>query len=158
MNKKDDFNKFYAELFQMKWNNEIVDKDATYMYLADKVSKLSSCDKVRVGCVILTEDDIPIFGTNIVPEQPYCDLCVKHAGHCTRAIHAEISAIGQACRMENINLKESTMYLTHAPCWNCSLAIIAAGISKIIYKWDYLDDRGDQIELLEKNGVKVEKY
>lgn len=158
MSKINDFKKKYYLSF---FNNEdfvIVDKDAYYMDLAEQVAELSSCDKFKVGCVILCANDVPMFGTNMIPGKNKCELCIKHNNHCVPAIHAEISALGQVAKIDELSTKNATVYLTHAPCYACALALIAAGISRIVYKWDYMDDRGDQYELLRDNGIKVETY
>jgi len=158
MSKINDFRKKYYLSFFTNEDFVIVDKDAYYMDLAQQVAELSACDRLKAGCVILCANDVPAFGTNMIPGQNKCELCIKHHNHCVPAIHAEISAIGQVARIEELTTKNATVYLTHAPCYNCALALIAAGVSRIVYKWDYVDDRGDQHELMRNYGIKVETY
>lgn len=48
-----------------------------------------------------------------------------------------------------------TMLVTHAPCGRCSREIVAAKISKVVYKENYRDLLG--IEYLKDHGVIVEQ-
>ena len=95
----------------------------------------SSCAKVKVGAAIITrERDFHCFGANItIPEG--CDglSCNKILGdglpHCVSTLHAEIDAIIRARR----DLTGATIFVTRYPCENCARAIVAAGISEVVY-------------------------
>ena len=76
-------------------------------------------------------------------------------GHCIATIHAEINAL-LYCAKEGISVKNSTAYVTHFPCLNCTKALIQAGIKKIYYKNDYRVDEY-AVTLLKGNNVAFEK-
>lgn len=111
--------------------------------LASTYAKLQSgCLKVQVGCVIARDNKILALGANrTIP-----NLCktsrgclrVEKYGENTkdhrnpedcRAIHSEIDAI---CNSQG-NLYGATMYVTRYPCEACARAIVAAGISRVVY-------------------------
>jgi dCMP deaminase len=69
-------------------------------------------------------------------------------------IHAEANAISKLAR-DGESGKESSMFLTHAPCIHCAKMIYGAGISSVFYRNSYRDDNG--INFLKKCNVTVEK-
>lgn len=50
----------------------------------------------------------------------------------TRAVHAEMEAIGSAARM-GVSLRGATLYTTTFPCHNCTKHIVNAGIARVVY-------------------------
>jgi dCMP deaminase len=70
-------------------------------------------------------------------------------------IHAEQNAIFYAAK-NGIELNESTIYITHSPCKQCSKAIASSGIKRVVY--DELYGDGEGLEFLLKCGIKVEKH
>ena len=50
----------------------------------------------------------------------------------------------------------STIYITHAPCVECSKLIIQAGVSRVVYRHSYKTEDG--INILKKANITVEKY
>lgn len=133
-----------------------MERDKYYLTITQTIAQQSSCQDIRVGCLIVVKKGVYVGGYNSLPNDVKCHTCVKHQGHCVSAIHAEINALMHCCK-SGISTKNAEVYLTHCPCWNCSLAFIAAGIKKIVYLKDYVDNRGNQIELLRENGILVEK-
>ena len=77
------------------------------------------------------------------------------------AAHSELSAIAQAAK-NGICLDGATIYVTHKPCVNCTKAIIASGIKRVVYCHEYGSKADNAIadELLKKIQVSVleEKY
>lgn len=130
-----------------------------FMELAEKLATRSTCDRASVGAVIVNSDNrIVSTGYNgSVANNPHCDD-VGHTlrdGHCIATIHAEINAITY-CAREGVALKGTTLYVTHFPCLNCTKSIIAAGITKVVYKNDYRVDEY-ALELFKLNNVEVVK-
>ena len=130
-----------------------------FMELAEKLATRSTCDRASVGAVIVNSDNrIVSTGYNgSVANNPHCDD-VGHTlrdGHCIATIHAEINAITY-CAREGVALKGTTLYVTHFPCLNCTKSIIAAGITKVVYKNDYRVDEY-VLELFKLNNVEVVK-
>lgn len=126
-----------------------------FMEITQLVASRSTCDRAWVGCLLVNDDNrIISSGYNgSVSGNAHCDD-VGHTmrdGHCIATIHAEINAL-LYCAKEGISVKNSTAYITHFPCLNCTKALIQAGIKQIYYKDDYrVDDYA--VTLLEKNNI-----
>ena len=69
-------------------------------------------------------------------------------------IHAESNAIGKLARSSESG-EGASMYITHAPCFDCAKLIHVAGIKKVFYRNQYRSDEG--IEFLNKCKIEVEK-
>ena len=67
-------------------------------------------------------------------------------------VHAESNAITKIAR-SSASSDGATMYITDAPCLQCSKLIIQSGIKEVVYARDYCDESG--INLLRKAGVTV---
>ena len=107
------------------------------MYLAVVTSRRSTCDRLKVGCVIVdTTGHILSTGYNgSVPGAPHCTDVGHYMinGSCKRAVHAEQNAIGHAARIGGGSLAGSTIYTTHHPCIECANLIATAGIIEVVY-------------------------
>ena len=78
--------------------------------------------EVPVGCVIVRGNDIVGRGRN------------RREQGKTALAHAEIEAIGEACRnLGGWRLWECTLYVTLEPCPMCAGAIINARIPRVVY-------------------------
>ena len=78
--------------------------------------------EVPVGCVIVRGDEIVGRGRN------------RREADKSALAHAEIEAIGQACRtLGGWRLWECTLYVTLEPCPMCAGAIINARIPRVVY-------------------------
>ena len=69
-------------------------------------------------------------------------------------LHAERNALDKLAKGNEGGLG-STMFVTHAPCLECSKSIYGAGIVEVFYKDDYRYDDG--INFLKKCGVEVKQ-
>lgn len=118
------------------------DWDSYFMKIASAVSERSTCDRALVGCVLVHDKRILTTGFNGSPAgQEHCDT-IGHLmvdGHCVRTIHAETNAIIQAA-LHGVSTRDSTCYVTHLPCINCTKALINAGITRIVYGEAYRID------------------
>lgn len=119
--------------------NNRPDWDDYFLDIAEKVSTRSTCLRLKVGCVLVAEDNrILATGYNGSPKgMPHCidDGCLKsEEGRCIRTVHAEINAI---LSVEPQQRKNSTLYCTHEPCEHCTKSIIQAGIIKVVFKQEY---------------------
>ena len=78
--------------------------------------------EVPVGCVIVRKGEIVGRGRN------------RREADKTALAHAEIEAIGEACRnLGGWRLWECTLYVTLEPCPMCAGAIINARIPRVVY-------------------------
>lgn len=116
--------------------------DEYFLDIAEKVSSRSTCLRLKVGCVLVAEDNrILATGYNGSPKgMEHCidEGCLKNdQGRCIRTVHAEINAI---LSVDSHLRKNSVLYCTHEPCEHCTKSIIQAGIKKVVYKNPYPND------------------
>lgn len=126
-----------------------------YFSLIVNVTKLrSSCERLKVGCLIVKNNRILSSGYNGhiagTPHQSYVEN-----NHEQLTIHAEVNAVSYASK-NGININNSTAYITHYPCPNCTKTLIASGIKEIYYLNDYKNSKVSNM-LLQSAGIKVNK-
>lgn len=127
--------------------------DEYFMNIAHEVANRSTCERAKVGAVIVKDKRILTTGYNGSPRGlPHCTEigCLMENGHCIRTLHAEQNAIIQAA-LHGVTTAGATIYVTHQPCFNCAKTIINAGITEIVYDREYPDDRSRAF--LETAGV-----
>ena len=97
--------------------------DAYFMAEALKLAKEAfDAGEVPVGCVLVRRDEIVGRGRN------------RREGDKSALAHAEIEAIGEACRnLGGWRLWECTLYGTLEPCPMCAGAILNARIPRVVY-------------------------
>jgi dCMP deaminase len=109
--------------------------DQYFLDVAKLLATRATCDRLHVGAVIVKDHRILVTGYNgSSPKAPHCDE-VGHLivnDHCKRTTHAEINAIAQAAA-NGIALRDSHIYITHAPCTECFRMILACGINRITF-------------------------
>jgi len=142
------------------------DKETMLMWLegAYQLAKVhSGCIKVQVGSIIVSSGGKFIARGSNKTDGDMCktkgcwrvecygenDKRHRNPDDC-RAVHSEIEAIcGAGC-----NLNGATIYVTRYPCENCARAIVAAGISQVIYgRAQVISDMAKDI--LEGNFINV---
>ncbi len=130
--------------------------DDYFMGITGQVAKRSTCDRARVGALIVKDRRILTTGYNGAPAGlPHCDE-VGHlmvGGHCVRTLHAEQNAIIQAA-LHGVSVSGGTMYVTHQPCLTCAKMIINAGIERVVYAGAYADENA--LTFLRQAGVKLD--
>lgn len=137
------------------------DLDKVYMQNALNMATLSHAIRKKVGCILVTPENLQIGAYNGQPSgwdnccedvhetEPFEYLVTKNT-----VIHAELNAILHAARQGAI-VKGSTIYVSLAPCSACCAMIAQAGITRIVYKEDYRDMSG--VQLLKQHGILVEQ-
>ena len=129
--------------------------DKTYMRMAEELSKLSYAERKKVGCLIVKDTQIISEGYNGTPTG-FDNACEYH-NHVDEmytkpeVLHAESNAITKLARSTNSS-SDSTLYVTLAPCFDCSKLIIQAGVKRLVYKDTY---RKDGLSLLNKAGIDI---
>lgn len=117
--------------------------DEYFMDIAKEVSTRATCDRKKVGCVIVKNKYIISTGYNgSIAGLPHCDE-VGHMmvnGHCERTSHAEANAIVQAAK-HGVSTDGATAYITASPCWSCFKLLASAGIKRIVFGEFYRDER-----------------
>lgn len=148
-----------------------------FMDTAERFARLSSANRLKVGAIIVKDDRIISIGYNGMPAgwtneceyKVYADAwsidnnrwdyqeedgTMYNLKTKPEVIHAEANALSKLAKGTESG-KDSTMFLTHAPCIDCAKQIYTAGINSIFYRNSYRDDNG--IEFLNKCKVHVEK-
>jgi dCMP deaminase len=129
--------------------------DEYFMTVAYLISNRSTCEKLHVGAVIIRDKRIITTGYNgHIPGSPHSSLQID--GHEQMTIHAETNAIADAAK-RGISLMDSTVYVTHFPCINCTKNLIASGIKEVIYGEDYHNNE-ICLELFKLGNIMVKKY
>lgn len=118
--------------------------DEYYINLAHAASLRSSCERSKVGAVVVNEDHIVVsLGYNDSPAgAPGCESCPRRISDCATgssydncvSIHAEQNALLFSSRESRIN---STIYVTKKPCITCKKLISGSGITRIV--WSDID-------------------
>lgn len=132
--------------------------DAYFMATALLMASRSSCQRLNVGCVIVSggsqKNRIVAAGYNgFLPGAPHTSRV--RDGHELATVHAEQNAVSDAAR-RGVSLDGATTYITHFPCINCAKILAAAGIRFIKYHRDYRNDEFVK-NLLEESGVHLEQ-
>lgn len=113
--------------------------DAYFLELAAHAATRATCDRLRVGCVLVRERDVLATGYNgSVSGMPHCDE-VGHDmedGHCVATVHAEMNALCMAARNGH-STRGACAYVTHLPCWLCFKLLVQAGIVRVVYAEAY---------------------
>lgn len=125
------------------------------MRIAHEVASRATCERRKVGAVIVAEKRILTTGYNGAPQGlPHCTEvgCKMENGHCIRTLHAEQNAIVQAAFF-GVSCQGSSLYVTCQPCNNCAKMIINAGIRKVVFEGDYPDPFA--LELFGAAGVQL---
>jgi dCMP deaminase len=121
-------------------------------------SRKATCDRARVGCVIVNWDyEIITTGYNGSPRGlPSCDELghLLESGHCVRTVHAEQNAIVQAAK-HGVSVQGCILYTTHSPCPICAKMIVNAGITEVRYR--AIKGR-EGIKILESAGLKTSQW
>ncbi len=116
--------------------------DSYFMAAALLISSRSACERLHVGCVLVSSGKHPnrliAAGYNgFLPGTPHSS-CVRD-GHEQATVHAEQNAIADAAK-RGVSVMGATAYITHFPCINCAKVLASAGIGQIKYLHDYSND------------------
>lgn len=137
-----------------------------YLDTAQQYANINStCRKVAVGCAIVPREGVAVFGANrsvdvncivsgCLRVQKYGENGKQHRNPSDcRAVHSEVDAITRAAKW-GVSTVGATAYVTRYPCEACARALVAAGISEVVY--------GRKAEISEEteaifgfNGIKV---
>ena len=116
--------------------------DEYFMATAKLIASRSNCERLNVGCVIVTAGErknrLVAAGYNgFLPGTPHASRI--RDGHEQSTVHAEQNAIADAARRGS-SVDGCTAYVTHYPCINCAKILAASGIAEIRYHQDYNND------------------
>ena len=133
-----------------------IELDTTYLKMADEWGQLSKAKRRKVGCLIVKDGQIISDGYNGTPVG-YDNNCEYETrfGYETKpeVLHAESNALMKLAKSTNSS-KDSTIYLSISPCFDCAKLIIQAGVKRVVYIETYRIEKG--IEFLRSNNVVAE--
>ncbi len=151
--------------------------DEYFLDIMDTVATRATCDRGKVGCVIVRDKRIVTTGYAGAPAGAvHCDEVGhemvsridengKKSDHCIRTTHAEQNAIVHAAKFGS-SLEGSTLYCNMTPCYACAKMIINAGVVRVVARQDYhagerskevFKEVGLQYELLDDTVTKYTK-
>jgi dCMP deaminase len=130
------------------------------------VAERSTCNRAKIGAVIVRDKNILATGYNGAPAgMPHCTEagCLIYQSrtpngdieeNCFRTIHAEINAIAQAAK-NGSSIRDASIYITHTPCIHCVKVLVNTGIKSIYYEAAYKLHTLE--EILRHTQVQLEK-
>lgn len=129
-------------------------KDDVYLRVAETISELGTCCRLKVACVLMTKEGRGAgWGYNGAgPGMPHCrpDGCNAEC-RCGRTMHAEQNAL--------LNCSDApyTAYVTHEPCLGCTKELAVAGVRRVVFRHPYTSisekERWDRQEWIDHYGI-----
>jgi len=123
-------------------------KDDVFLRMALELSRLGTCCRLKVGCIVLRPDGgIASGGYNgALPGMAHCTPESCGPGmRCLHTSHAEENALGFCDGIL------STAYVTDEPCLTCTRALVRRGVRRVVFLRPY-QSIGEQ-ERLERDGI-----
>lgn len=115
--------------------------DSLYLDLAKRIALMSYAEKRKVGAIAVKNNNILSFGFNGAPTG-FPNKCEDQNNKTLpHVIHAEANLVSKAAA-EGLSLRGSTVYVTTAPCENCSLLLIQSGVERVVFSNLYKTDSG----------------
>jgi len=129
-------------------------KDDVFLRMALELSRLGTCCRLKVGCVLLRPDGgIASGGYNgALPGMPHCTPETCGPGmRCLHTSHAEENALGFCDGLV------ATAYVTDEPCLVCTRALVRRGVRRVVFHRPYLSiadqERQERDSILAHFGV-----
>ncbi len=127
-----------------------------YMDVAERFGKLSTARRLNVGAIIVKDNRIISIGYNGMPSgwDNNCENTLDNGQLKSKpeVLHAESNAIAKLAR-SNESGEDSTLFITHSPCLECSKLIYQSGIITVYYKNEYRSQDG--LNFLKKSNINV---
>ena len=127
-----------------------------YMDVAERFGKLSTARRLHVGAIIVKDNRIISIGYNGMPSgwDNNCENTLDNGQLKSKpeVLHAESNAIAKLAR-SNESGEDSTLFITHSPCLECSKLIYQSGIITVYYKNEYRSQDG--LDFLKKSNINV---
>ncbi|MDR1162148.1 MAG: dCMP deaminase family protein [Tannerellaceae bacterium] len=122
-------------------NDKQYELDRRYLRMAVIWSENSYCIRRKVGALIVKDNMIISDGFNGTPSG-FENVC-EDENNVTKpyVLHAEANAITKVAASSNSS-KGATIYVTSAPCIECSKLIIQSGIKRVVYSEKYRMEDG----------------
>jgi len=125
------------------------------MDMTCRFGETSEANRLKVGAMIFKNDSCISLGTNGQPPKWPTEVCEDVNGETLPTVrHAEAAAL-EKLYLSTETSESADMYISHSPCLNCSLKIVAAKIKTVYYRNEYRSTEG--LEYLRANNVEVIK-
>src|SRR5213078_2691320 len=101
-----------------------------FMTITRQVAERSTCNRAKVGAVIVRDKNILATGYNGSPAGlPHCNEvgCLVYTSRTPSGETAENGA----------SIRDADIYITHTPCIHCLKVLINTGIRRIFYEHEY---------------------
>lgn len=109
-----------------------------YLRIAALIAEYSQAQKLKVGAVFVSENEVLSLGINGLPSGG-SNVCEDSVGMTLLEVaHAEENLIFKLLK-EGVSTKNGTLFVTHSPCIRCTKILANAGISKIYYLEQHKD-------------------
>lgn len=129
-----------------------------YLNVAKETAKLSYANRLKVGAVLVKDNNIISSGYNGTPtgKSNECETTQEDGSLVTKpeVLHAEENCIGKVAASTQSS-KGATLYLTHPPCIRCAKLIHSAQIEEVWYAEEYVNGNDEGKEFLISVGVSV---
>jgi dCMP deaminase len=129
-------------------------KDEVFLRMALELSRLGTCCRLKVGCILLRPDGgIASGGYNgALPGMPHCTPESCGPGQrCLHTSHAEENALGFC------DGPVATAYVTDEPCLVCTRAMVRRGIRRVVFLRPYASiadlERAEREAILSHFGI-----
>jgi len=133
-------------------------KDQVFLRMALEISRLGTCCRLKVGCILLRPDGGLASGgfNGALPGMPHCtpETCGPDK-RCMHTSHAEENALSFC------DGTVSVAYVTDEPCLVCSRALVRRGVRRVVFLRPYASiaeqERTERQAILDHFGVKWEQ-
>lgn len=133
-------------------------KDQVFLRMALEISRLGTCCRLKVGCILLRPDGGLASGgfNGALPGMPHCtpDTCGPGM-RCLHTSHAEENALSFC------DGTVSVAYVTDEPCLVCTRALIRRGVRRVVFARPYVSiaeqERAERQAILDHFRVKWEQ-
>lgn len=125
-----------------------------YMDWAFGAAEMSYCNRKKVGCIIVKDDNVIAFGWNGTPskEDNTCEDC--NGATKPNVIHAEDNALRKLTRSVSSSV-DAEVFVTAAPCMRCAEQLSDARIKKLYYAEIY-SHHTEGLVYLERHNIETE--
>lgn len=133
-------------------------KDQVFLRMALEISRLGTCCRLKVGCILLRPDGGLASGgfNGALPGMPHCtpETCGPDK-RCLHTSHAEENALSFCDGVVSV------AYVTDEPCLICTRALIRRGVRRVVFARPYVSiaeqERTERQAILDHFGVKWEQ-
>jgi len=128
-----------------KMNNKQLTWDYKFLEIAELLSEMSHCQKIKVCALAVKNNRIIATGLNgTVKGMPNCcdvfdksNLEHHHDWSQHNEIHAEQNLITEVAKCKGSSLEGCSIYINLQPCSTCALLLTNIGVKRIIFSKRY---------------------